>query len=377
MNNKSDWRNWNVAITGINARSDNPGPGCAVARSIKESRRFRGRLIGLGYDVLDAGLYNREIFESGYLIPYPASGEHALLERIQEIHAVEPIDAIIPCLDSEMVSFIRIGSELSELGIRMLIPDREQLMARAKSSLPELCQSVGLDTPEIRTISDPRFFESFNDFEDNSWQFPIMLKGIFYDAQVVYSREEARAVFGRLVSTWGFPVLAQKLVKGDEYNLTAIGDGTGSMYGEVMMRKRAITEKGKAWAGVTMNDPDMKEAASLLVQKLKWKGPFELEAMRGSDGRLNIIEINPRFPSWIYTTTGVGRNLPLTLLQMLADDYGSIHFDPPRCGMLFVRYAEEMLVELSEFESVFVKGSAMTNRAVARPLEYSEFGADR
>ncbi len=99
MIHKTDWRNWNVAITGINARADNPGPGCAVARSIKESRRFRGRLIGLGYDVLDAGLYNREIFESGYLIPYPASGEQALLERIQEVHAVEPIDAIIPSLD--------------------------------------------------------------------------------------------------------------------------------------------------------------------------------------------------------------------------------------------------------------------------------------
>ncbi len=276
-----------------------------------------------------------------------------------------------------MVSFIRIRSELSDLGIRMLIPDREQLMARAKGNLPALCQSIGLDTPEIRTISDPRFFESFEDLDDNSWQFPLMLKGVFYDAQAVYSIEEARAVFGRLVATWGFPVLAQKMVKGDEYNLTAIGDGTGSMYGEVMMRKRAITEKGKAWAGVTMNDPDMKEAASLLVQKLKWRGPFELEAMRDKDGRLNIIESNPRFPSWIYTTTGVGRNLPLALLQMLASDYGSIQFDPPRCGMLFVRYAEEMLVELSEFESVFVNGSAMTNRAVARPLEYSESGVDR
>ena len=49
------WKDWNVAITGINARPDNPGPGCAVARCLRHASGFRGRLIGLAYATLDAG----------------------------------------------------------------------------------------------------------------------------------------------------------------------------------------------------------------------------------------------------------------------------------------------------------------------------------
>ena len=51
-----------------------------------------------------------------------------------------------------------------------------------------------------------------------------------------------------MAAAWGYPVLVQKFVSGEEVNLTAVGDGSGAMIGEVMMKKQAITDKGKAWA---------------------------------------------------------------------------------------------------------------------------------
>ena len=68
----------------MNAKPDNPGPGCAVARCLREEVSFRGRLVGLGYESLDPGLYQRETCDSGHLLPYPATGAAALLERLDE-----------------------------------------------------------------------------------------------------------------------------------------------------------------------------------------------------------------------------------------------------------------------------------------------------
>ena len=53
-----------VAITGMNARADNPGPGVAVARCLREVLGFNGKIIGLGYDVLDPGLFQTDLTDS-------------------------------------------------------------------------------------------------------------------------------------------------------------------------------------------------------------------------------------------------------------------------------------------------------------------------
>ena len=63
------WTRWNVAVTGMNAKPDNPGPGCAVARCLREEGSFRGRIVGLGYESLDPGFYQRETCDSGHLLP--------------------------------------------------------------------------------------------------------------------------------------------------------------------------------------------------------------------------------------------------------------------------------------------------------------------
>ena len=61
--------NITVAITGMNANPDNPGPGLAVARCLRESPEFTGRIIGLGYDGLDPGLYLKDYCDAGYILP--------------------------------------------------------------------------------------------------------------------------------------------------------------------------------------------------------------------------------------------------------------------------------------------------------------------
>ncbi|WOJ94435.1 ATP-grasp domain-containing protein [Congregibacter variabilis] len=341
-----------VAITGMNARPDNPGPGVAVARCLRDSLEFTGRIIGLGYDALDPGLYLREYCDAAYLLPYPSAGGEAFMASLRSIHASEEIDVILPCLDAELPGLVRLTPQFDEMGIRHFLPSPEQLRLRSKDRLPELAGHAGIHCPEIKMVTHSRFFYRC---EKEGWNYPMVVKGLFYGAQIVQSADQAADAFGEITAQWGYPVLVQRLVEGEECNLTAICDGTGKMLGEVMMKKMAVTEKGKAWSGVSIFDQTLYDASAALVKAINWRGPLEVEVMRDNHGDYQLIEINPRFPAWIYLSAGVGRNLPMMLLKLIL---GEEIAEPAatRPGMVFIRHAVETIIPQSEFEAVIING---------------------
>jgi carbamoyl-phosphate synthase large subunit len=336
----------------MNARPDNPGPGVSVARCLKESPEFSGRIIGLGYDALDPGLYLREYCDAAYLLPYPSAGDEAFITSLKAIHEAEGIDVLIPCLDAELPGMVRLTPQFDEMGIRYLMPTAGQLQLRNKDRLPELADHAGIQCPEIKSVSQVGFFYNC---QEEGWSYPLVVKGLFYGASIVDSADEAADAFREIAAQWGYPVLVQRLVEGEEYNLTAVCDGSGNMLGEVMMKKMAVTDKGKAWAGVSVFDQTLYDASAALISAINWRGPLEVEVMRDTQGRYQLIEINPRFPAWIYLSVGVGRNLPLLLLQLILDQVtGELPDAQP--GVLFIRHAVETIVPQAEFESVIMNG---------------------
>jgi len=340
-----------VAVTGMNAKPDNPGPGLAVARCLREAYGNQVYIVGLGYDVLDAGLYLHDVCDTAYLLPYPSAGEQPLMERIHDIQSRESIDVLIPCLDAELLSFSRLHHELEAMGIRMLVPDVAQLRDRNKDRLGELAHSAGIRYPETKNISNMEFFYTCH---DDGWKYPMVVKGIFYDATVVQNADEGAAAFRKIAASWGYPVLVQRYVEGHEVNLTAVGDGKGNLLGSVMMRKQAVTDKGKAWACVTIEDERLQQDALKLVKALQWAGPLEVEMLKDVNGQYLLIEINPRFPAWIYLATAAGSNLPAALVALVMDR--EVNLDKATTGMMMIRYAQETVIDLATFESMTMRG---------------------
>lgn len=341
-----------VAVTGMNARPDNPGPGLAVARCLKESRNLDARVLGLSYDSLDPGLYLPDWIDASHLLPYPSSGEESYMERLAGLHQTSDFDVLLPCLDAELPTLSRLVPWLDELGVATMLPTAEQIRLRSKDRLNELADEAKIDCPETKSVFREDFFA---DTSAEGFDYPLVVKGLFYDAKIVRTRDEAVAAFRRIAGEWGLPVLVQKFAAGEEINLTGIGDGAGRLIGAVMMKKRALTDKGKAWAGISIHDDALLAAARRLVSATRWRGPLEVEVMRGANGLLSLIEINPRFPAWIYLSVGVGQNLPETLLRLAL---GEELAEPPPApaGILFIRYAQEVIVPLSDFESVVTTG---------------------
>lgn len=341
-----------VAVTGMNARPDNPGPGLAVAHCLREAETFDGRIVGLGYEALDPGVHLANYCDAGYLLPFPSTGDEAFLERLELIRDREGIDALIPCLDAELPSVTRLAGELAAMGIATFVPSPDELELRNKDRLTELAGHAGIACPETKPISDPRFFY---DCGREGWRYPFVVKGIFYDAEIVKGPEQGAAAFSRISAHWGLPVLVQRYLEGEEVNLTAVGDGHGGLLGAVMMKKLALTDKGKAWAGVTIADDTLYEASRSLVRETCWKGPLEVEVMREPDGTYQLIEINPRFPAWVYLAAGSGCNVVEMLLRLISGE-SLPERDHAPAGIIYLRYAEDAIIPLSEYESVVMNG---------------------
>jgi carbamoyl-phosphate synthase large subunit len=340
-----------IAVTGLN-NTDNPGPGVPVIRSILAHPEFEGEIIGLHYDNLEPGIYMDGIKSRSYMIPYPSQGPEILLERLKYIHAKEKIDIILPTLDSELYNFIYIQDELKNLGIQSFLPTLENLEKRSKDKLSEFCESAGIDTPKTFIInSQSQIYEVLK-----SLKFPVVVKGIFYEAYISYSIDEVMGNFAKIVSKWGLPVLIQEYLVGDELNVAAVGDGEGNTLGAVAMRKLFITEKGKGWSGITIKDDNLLDMTRKVIQALKWRSGLELEILKARDsGKYYLLEINSRLPAWVYLTQAAGQNLPYLLVK-LAKGENVEPYQEYEIGKMFIRCSIDLISDIKTYEQISING---------------------
>ena len=339
-----------VALSGLN-NTDNPGPGVPVIRGIRESEALDARIIGLAYENLEPAIYMHKVVDKTYLVPYPSDGTDVLFNRILEIHHKDPIDVLIPNFDAELYAFMKSEEKLAEAGIRTFLPTLEQFEERHKSNLPDFGEKYDVKVPFSKAITSQKDIEDLKkDFE-----YPLMVKGKFYDAYLAYNEEQVRMHYNKITAKWGLPVIIQEFIRGTEVNVVALGDGKGNTIGAVPMRKQYITDKGKAWAGITLDDKKLLALTDRIISATKWRGGMELEIVKSHDNEMYVIEINPRIPAWVYLAVGAGQNLPEALVK-LALGMDVEPFTKYEMGKMFIRYSYDLITNVNEFEKLSTLG---------------------
>ncbi len=357
-----------IAVSGMNA-VDNPGPGVPVVRSLREAFRESVRIVGLCYGSLEPGAYMNNMVDSSYLLPYPSEGEEAMFNRLLYIQKKEHINVLIPNLDAELFPFIQLSDQLRSLGIRMILPTEAQFDLRQKDKLSWFAESMKINVPHYFSCHSFQEYQNYTLKYSSEFQYPVVVKGRYYEAYIAYNYAQAESLFNHIAMKWGYPVIVQEFVSGTEFNVVGNGDGKGNLLAMVAMRKMYVTEKGKAWSGISIEDEELQTFASDFVKATLWRGPFELELMKGEDGVFYLIEINPRFPAWIYLATAVGQNIPKQVVQMSMNEQIE-PYNTYDVGKMFVRYSWDMVVDHDEYGSFAVKGEKHSERR-------EENGSDR
>lgn len=327
-----------VAVSGLN-NTDNPAPGIPVIKSIEANHQ----IIGFSYDPNEPGNYMQKT-EKTYLMPYPSLGFDVLKTRLLYIKKETGIDAIIPNLDAELPLYIKYQEEIEALGIKLALPSAENFELRNKNRLGALSEELGIVYPKTHEVSS---VADIHRLVENGSSFPLMIKGNYYKAYMAHNMEAAIEYFYKISNEWGFPVLVQDVVDGEEINLVGVGDGKGTLVGAVAIKKLTTTEIGKIWTGVTIQNEKLMQIAKDFVALTKWKGPFELECMANMN-QVYMIEINPRFPAWVYFATEIGINLPLMVTKIMEKQEITPQLEYPQ-NKMYIRYTGELVTDFTNF----------------------------
>jgi len=340
----------NVAVSGLNA-TDDPAPGIAVIRSLRESGQWEGKIIGLAYDALDTGIYDEGLIDEVYLLPYPFD-RAGLLQRLSDITRKTRIDVLMPLLDLELLDLPVLAPALKKLGINLLIPNISQVRIHLKLRLAEFCEQNGVRYPKQVTIGLQESIAA----SIHALGKPVMIKGIIHEAHLAHSVEEALIYYNKISKRWGLPIIIQEYIQGEEYNTDCLTDRDGKLIGMVAMRKLGLTDKGKAWSGVTVRDEKLLSLSRDILTKLNWIGPVELEFVKQrSSGEFYLLEINPRFGTWIYLAAKAEQNLPLAAVQ-IAMGHEVEPFQTYRPGLMFVRHSRDIICPIEHLAELTVSG---------------------
>ena len=190
-----------------------------------------------------------------------------------------------------------------------------------KARFQALSERLGLPVPQARSAS-PASGDQPGDLElglpvvikplirqHGTWQAIARAKAIH-----VEDRQSLDALWRRLEDA-GVDVLVQEAIPGPESAIESYHvyrDGSGQVVGEFTGRKLRTHPRpfGYSTALVTTDAGDVAALGRELADELELTGVAKLDFKRDPQGRLRLLEVNPRFNLWHHLGARAGVNLP-------------------------------------------------------------------
>jgi D-aspartate ligase len=260
---------------------------------------------------------------------------------------------------------------------RFTVADPELVEALVdKERFQKLAERLNLPVPRARRLKPADEFETFD------LHYPVVVKPLTRRPETwktlvpsgkalrVNSADEMRKLWTRLTSST-IELLAQELVPGPETKIESYHvyvDAQGSIRGEFTGRKIRTypLEYGDSTALLTTSEADVTALGRELVQRLSLRGVAKFDFKRSPDGRLYLLEVNPRFNLWHHLGALAGVNLPaLVYRDLLGEAPPSITQAKP--GLCWTRVWQDALAA-HKSEVRLAQWAKWTMRAEAKRL---------
>ena len=245
----------------------------------------------------------------------------ALVERLLEFGRAQPERPVLYYDgDADLLLLSRHRARLRG-AFRFVVPDAELVETLVdKARFQVLAEQLELPVPMARCLSAADGPPSAVNL-----RFPVVVKPLTRQGERWQPLTEAKAVHAespaalsrlwpRLAETVP-KVLVQEAVPGPESSIEsyhAYIDASGEIAGEFTGRKlRTYPRRYGYSTAVTITQSD--EVAALgreISRRVGLRGVAKLDLKRGPDGRLRLLEINPRFNLWHHPGAIAGVNLP-------------------------------------------------------------------
>ena len=294
-----------IFISGLYSGT-NPQPGIGIARSLRAAYPA-AKLVGVEYSNRCSGIH-WEDFDEVWLQP----GWEYIDLSAYSLAIKEHLDEGAWWLSGVDLEIMWLGSVFPNGHVNLLTPSASALKRISKPAV-EAHRGLPVQIPEF--ISTEQADWDLHAFcRQHGWK--VWLKGPYYEAVRTSSWDAFERVRAALTTAWSTDRLfLQAHITGYEESVCFCAY-RGEIVESVYMRKRELTEEGKTWAGEVTDVPEnFVTPLRKIIRELNWTGGAELEMVRDAEGKLWLLECNPRFPAWIHGSTITGRNLPAAILE--------------------------------------------------------------
>jgi predicted ATP-grasp superfamily ATP-dependent carboligase len=192
-----------------------------------------------------------------------------------------------------------------------------------KYAVIRLAEGLGIDTPRTQRIVSPRQLGDL----DPSWIYPLVLKPVrsrsLVDGRwisppvaIVRSARELAEHAARIDAAT--PMLLQEYVPGGgEAWFGACRAGRPIVeFAHRRLREKPPTGGESVLREAISLSPDLSESARMLVAALGWTGVLMVEFRRAPNGRLALMEINPRLWGSVQLAIDAGIDFPKIALDL-------------------------------------------------------------
>lgn len=322
-------RRCNILVTGVGAII-----GYGIVKSLRKST-LDCRVIGM--DLLQDAYGG---FLADTFVQAVRADSEEYVPFLRGLVSAQQIDLIIPGCEQDLYS---LWEHRGEIQTRVVMNNDECIrLSRNKLETFRYFSRIGAPFA-IPTLHDCAYAECVSRLGS-----PFILKLISSYAskglQVIHSAEEfeyhvakagaARCIYQRRVGS-----------DEEEYTVGAFGDGRGSYFDSVILRRRLSREGATQVAVWVERDPAVTECVDAIFWALKPVGPTNIQ-IRKEDGRAYLLEINPRISSTCSVRTAIGYNEPEMCVRYFL--LGQECVASPKRALKVVRFIEDHIIEAQD-----------------------------
>ena len=260
----------------------------------------------------------------------------AYLSELLRIVRTNGVDLLVPTVDLDLKILARNRGRFEQLGCLVLVSKPEVIeVCQDKRRTAELLAANGFSGPRTvglaealrqRRMTWPRFLKPWDGSASRG-------------NAVVHNRRELEFFGPRIPNC-----IVQEFVRGTEYTCDVFVDFEGRVRCVVPRRRLEVRGGEVVKAQVVKDLRVMRQAAALVTVLGAGPGVITIQLIETAAGKIEFIEINPRFGGGAPLSIKAGADFPKWILQQLVGLKPRIRFDGFTDGLLMLRYDDEVWV---------------------------------
>lgn len=288
----------------------------------REALAGKGKVLAVDADSNAAAL---QVADEAFIAP--RFDDEQYLDFLIEVCQSYKVRLLIPLNDLELPLLARARDTLRQIGVIPVVPGPEVVdYCLDKWKTFRLLSEAGIDTPQT--------FNSLHDakraLEAGKIRFPVIVKPRWgtgsLGVELVHSDEELQWAYNLLSRKLQNTILAhisrqdaehavlvQEFVSGSEYGLDIVNDLDGN-YACTLVKKKLNMRAGETDKAVTVHVPPLEELGRRLGTLSKHVAIMDCDVIVPKDGRMCVLELNPRFGGGYPFSHVAGANIPAAVL---------------------------------------------------------------